>query len=421
MSELINNRQKRQELLKGIIQDLHAGVNLEEIKSRFEDLLGAVVSPTEISEMEQALIDEGMPAEEIQKLCDVHVAVFREALDKQLEDAVRLAKEHSPAGHPVDVFKKENQAIIKVLDQIDLLVDNISGASEGEDIHGEIRDWQEHHKNILQIDNHYLRKENIIFPFLEKYGISGPPSVMWGIHDEIREQLKEINKLFVQENYEANRRLIKKINELVQPSYNAIREMIYKEENILFPMCMETFTSEEWDDMANQSHEIGFTLIEPPTVDEQIISPSKDADEVQTPEGSLQFATGSLSPEEISKILNSLPMDITFVDKNDRVKFFSHGEDRIFSRTPAVIGRKVQNCHPPASVHIVNQIVDDFKTRKRDKAEFWLNVKGMFVYIQYIPLFSDHQEYLGTLEMSQNITHLRDLQGEKRIDTPENN
>lgn len=187
MSELINNRQKRQEKLKAIIKNLHVDADLEGVKRRFKSLLGEAVSPSEISEMEQALIDEGVPVEEIQALCDVHVAVVRETLDQQLNTAV----EHSIAAsetelHPVEVFKAENRAIAGLINQIDTITDQIAAAAVGSDIAKQMQKWHAFHQRLMEIDKHYRRKENIFFPYLEKNGITGPPSVMWGIHDQIR-------------------------------------------------------------------------------------------------------------------------------------------------------------------------------------------------------------------------------------------
>ena len=420
MSELINNRQKRQEKLKGIIRDLHAGADVEALKQRFKELLGEVVSPSEISEMEQALIDEGMPAEEIQALCDVHVAVFRDALDRQLEAAVQQTTALSETQiHPVNVFKHENKAVTELLEEIDQITDAIANADVGSDITKLMEQWHSKHQRLMELDKHYRRKENILFPYLEKNGISGPPSVMWGIHDEIRAQLKEIDRIISATNPIADKQLTRQIADIVNPCHNAIREMIYKEEKILFPMCLETLTDQEWQEISAQEHEIGYTIIEPKQIsagDDLTETQSKPDWDGHIPDGLLRFATGYLSLDEISRIFNTLPVDITFVDKDDRVRYFSQGRERIFDRTPAVIGRSVQNCHPPASVHIVNKILEDFRNHQRDHADFWIQSRGMFIYIQYFAIYDDKNEYMGTLEVTQNITKLRALTGEKRLD-----
>lgn len=417
MSELINNREKRQELLKGIINDLHAGHNMEELKARFEDLLGAVVSPTEISEMEQALINEGMPVEEIQALCDVHVEVFRESLDKQFEQAVNQTEESDI--HPVSVLKQENEAISNLVADIESVTNQIVEAKVGTDISDQLKQWDDLHSKLLEVDKHYRVKENIIFPYLEKNGITGPPSVMWGIHDDIRDQLKQISKIIASTDNLADKQLTREICDVIQPCLNAIKEMVYKENNILIPMCQETLTEQEWVEVSSQTKEIGYTLIEPKV---EVFEGDQDAQanlgdwQTYVPEGLLKFDSGILSLDEIARIFNALPVDITFVDKDDRVRYFSEGGGRIFDRTRAVIGRDVQNCHPPASVHIVEGIVNDFKKHKRDHADFWLKIGDKFVYIRYFAIYDDNNEYLGTLEVTQDIAPLQEISGEKRID-----
>lgn len=416
MSELINNREYRQKQLKEIIRDLHAGHDKEEIKNRFAQLLGNV-SATEISEMEQALINEGMPVEEIQELCDVHVAVFRESLDKQFDQAMADTRK---AEHPVSVFEMENKAITKQVSQIEELVDQIAQASIGENIGAQLKQWQKLHTGLLEIDNHYRRKENILFPFLEKNGITGPPTVMWGVHDEIRQQLKDISQLLKTTDELADKTLTRKIADLVKPALNAVTEMIYKEENIMFPMCLETLTPDEWEQVSAESEEIGFTLIEVDFTNYKAESGAVQEEKPSAvPEGLLRFPSGLMSLEEITTIFNNIPIDMTFVDKDDTVRFFTEGRERVFERTRAIIGRKVQNCHPPSSVNIVEDILDDFKSKKRDHAHFWLHFKDMYVYIQYFALYDSKGEYMGTIEVSQDIKPLQEITGEKRLDDSE--
>lgn len=412
MSELINNREHRQEVLKGMINDLHAGKDPKEVKERFKELL-AQVGPTEISEIEQQLIDEGMPAEEIQALCDVHVSIFRDTLDSQEQQTVEAVKDDA---HPVNVFKAENRAVEQVITDIKAVLDNISDQKTGEDISRQLAKWQAEHSKLAAVEKHYSRKENLLFPYLEKNGITGPPSVMWGIHDEIRDGLKYISHILSETDALADKQLSRQIGDIVLPCLNAISEMIYKEENILFPMCLETLTEDEWNEIAKQSRDIGFTLIEPAKVSELDTTASDDEPEgTGIPDGFLKFETGILTLKEISHIFNHLPLDITFVDKDDRVRYFSQGAERIFERTKAIIGRKVQHCHPPSSVHIVEQIVDDFRSGKRDHADFWINLNNQFIFIRYFAVRDENSEYLGTLEVTQNVTDIRALEGEKRI------
>lgn len=268
---------------------------------------------------------------------------------------------------------------------------------------------------LANIEKHYARKENVLFPFLEKYNVTGPTSVMWGVDDDIRKLLKEALLLASseQENLKADNLL-----ETAETLLSQVNSMIYKEENILFPMCLDLLTEDEWGEIAKQSGEIGYCLIEP----DGLWTPNKSEPKAQaqknmssTPEGYLKLDTGILTLKEINFMLRTLPVDITFVDKDDTVKYFSQGKERIFLRSPAIIGRKVQNCHPPASVHVVEKIVSDFKEGKRDNADFWIQMQGMFVYIRYFAVRDDNGEYMGTVEVTQNIKGIKELEGERRL------
>lgn len=405
MSELINNREYRQEMLKEMIHDLHAGKSVEDVKERFRDLLDNV-GATEISAMEQALIEEGMPAEEIKRLCDVHTAVFRDTLNEQ------QAPETLP-GHPVDTFKRENAALRDVIAQTEKTVSGIVTAGTGEDITADLASWRKQHEKLLTLEKHFSRKENILFPYLEKNGITGPPTVMWSLHDDIRKELKKISSLLNETDRLADKRITRDITDLVLPTLNTIKELFYKEENILFPMCMETLSPDEWQEIYDQSDDIGYALFEPGRDWSAAGTKTRKGNVSDT--GLLALDTGVLSLKQLNCMLKTMPVDMTFVDKDDVVRYFSSGKERIFARTPAIIGRKVQFCHPPDSVHVVEQIVDDFKNNSRESAEFWLQMNGMFVYIRYFPVRDDNGNYLGVLEVTQNVNHIRALKGEKRI------
>ncbi|NMB25672.1 MAG: DUF438 domain-containing protein [Firmicutes bacterium] len=406
MTELINNRAYRQEKLKEIIRELHQGSSVDAVKERFRTLIKDIGS-TEISQLEQALIDEGMPEEEIKRLCDVHVSVFQDALDRQPPpDAV--------PGHPVHTFRMENAALRKVIETLRSTIDRLALA-EGTARDDLLKAWHGLQQQLLEVENHYSRKENILFPYLEKHGITGPPSVMWSTHDDIRYNLKQIGVLLQQKASVSRSDLADKIQSLVLPTLKTIEDMIYKEESILFPMSMETLSEDEWQAVADQSDDIGYTLVAPKTKWEPVRSEALPTAPTELPTEHLQLATGVLKLEEIELILNHLPIDITFVDKDNVVRYFSQGAERIFARTKAIIGRKVENCHPPESVHVVTEIIEDFRMGKRDTADFWINLKGQLVYIRYFAVRDDEGQYVGVVEVTQNITPLQALQGEKRL------
>ncbi len=392
----------RLETLKGIIRDLHAGTAVEELKSRFADLL-ADVSPTEISRMEQQLISEGLPTEQVQGLCDVHVRVFRDSLDAQ-------EKVETPPGHPVHTFQAENAALRQVVEDLNRILSGL-GEEPSADAFGAVRDELGARLEALgQIDRHYLRKENQLFPVLESKGVSGPPQVMWAIHDQIRRDLKELRSAFEAGDAATLAGRGPAVTE-------QIIEMIYKEENILHPMAMEILNVADWARIYDGEEEVGFALVDrgsewtPP---ESVLRQAAEGSEAE-PTAALPLDTGLLSLEQINLLLTHLPVDVSFVDENDEVRYYSDSPDRLFTRTPAVIGRTVQNCHPPDSVHMVNAILDAFRSGEQDTAEFWIQMKGRFVHIRYFAMRDAEGEYRGCLEVSQDVTGIRALEGERRL------
>ena len=407
MSELIDNRKHRQETLKGIIRDLHAGAAVEDVKERFGELLDQV-GAAEIADIEQTLINEGLPVEEVQRLCDVHVAVFKESLDKQLDAVVAKTEQMSHVAGALDPLKEENRNITRLVKETQEILAKISEAT-GSDIESLIAEWRDKHNELLKVDQHYSKKENILFPYLERYGISGPSSVMWGTHDEIRAQLKEVTQVINNaEGKPGGPQLAAEIGNLALPALNAISEMVYKEENILFPLCMETFTEDEWKEITLQ-------------LDDPMATTYRKRDTLASAALSgiglqgVDLDVGVLTPEQINLVLTHLPIDITFVNEKDEVAYFSLGKERFFERTRAVIGRKVQFCHPPSSMGVVEQILQDFKSGLKDSAEFWINAKGTMLHIRYFAVRDKEGTYRGTLEVTQNITEIQKLTGEKRI------
>ncbi|MFZ5354575.1 MAG: DUF438 domain-containing protein [Bacillota bacterium] len=406
MSEMINNREYRQKILKELITELHNGKSVEDVKPRFEKLIQGV-SAKEISEMEQALIMDGMPVEQIQSLCDVHAAVFKGSI----EEIHRPQRPEEIPGHPVHTFKLENRELEALINnRIKPHLESFK-ASDDPDIRKAL---QEDINLLWEIDKHYSRKENLLFPYMEKYGITAPPKVMWGVDDEIRAAIKDVRKL-LSDNAANKAETADKISEAA----NRVIEMIFKEESILFPMVLETLAEDEWLKIAEESAEIGYTLTEPKEawrpVNQNV--EGKMIQEGQQPGGNgyIKFDAGILTPEEINAMLNTLPVDITFVDKDGAVKYFTQGKERIFARPKTIIGRQVSNCHPPASVHIVEKIVEDFMTGVKDHEDFWIKMGPRYVYIRYFAVRNENGDYLGTMEVTQDIKPIQDITGEKRL------
>lgn len=405
MSEILNNREYRKEVLKSIIKDLHDGKPLAAVKARFDEAIKDLV-PGELSLVEQSLINEGLPIEEVQRLCDVHSAVFRDALEN-------TADMTATPGHPVHTFMEENRALEKLVhDEIKPLLTNLrqaSGAGEQE-LSLKLAELL----NLLwDVDKHYSRKENLLFPYLEKYGITAPPKVMWGVDDEIRAQLKKARTLAGKFDPAAKGDLISETEDVLE----RITEMIFKEEKILFPMAVETLAEDEWYQILEDSSEIGYCLVEPQKgwqpVREKVTTGKELADDHS--KGYIKFDTGVMTPQEIELVFSHMPVDVTFVDKDDKVKFFSNSKERIFARTRTIIGRKVENCHPPASVHVVEEIVNDFKSGKKNHEDFYIHFAGKYVYIRYFAVRDEQGKYMGTLEVTQDIQPIQAIIGEKRI------
>lgn len=404
MSDIINNREYRQKVLKELITELHNGKNVEEVQERFHELVHNI-STKEISEMEAALIKDGMPVEDIQRLCDVHASVFKGSIEE-------IHHPDKAPGHPIHTFKLENEATQKYIHEN--LKKNLEDFKENDAKDNRYK-LIENFNMLWDLDKHYSRKENLLFPYLEKYGVTAPPKVMWGVDDEIRENMKE-TKAMIQDDSESKENIVSKIDEVT----NKILEMIFKEENILFPLSLDTLTEDEWLVIESDSDSIGYCITGPaskwkPERTDVEAKEEKEKLANEDSEGYIKFDTGILKAKEISAVFDHLPVDITFVDKEGVVKYFSNSKERIFVRTKAVIGRKVQNCHPPASMHVVEQVVEDLRSGKKEHEDFWIKMGDMYIFIRYFAVRDENGEFIGTLEVSQNIKPIQDITGEKRL------
>jgi uncharacterized protein len=407
MSELINNSKFRKEKLKELILKLHQGENPQKVRAELIETLQQIPYG-EVVEVEQELIMQGLSESEVLKLCDIHGEVLHGHIDHS--GALEI-----PEGHPVDVFRQENRELRKVIGKADLVLGELHFVTDDK--------FKEHSfkiqacfNDLMDVDKHYQRKEYLLFPYLEKNNITGPPKVMWGKHDEIRDQLKGCIEILRAEGLKKSD-LVDALEILFLPVLQALGDMTKKEEEILFPMSMDVLTTEEWWLMHKQTLEFGFTLYDPQTdwKPEGMNGESYDTSGVTSESGNIQLPSGSFTAKEIMAILNTAPFDMTFVDKNDKVKYFTQGKERIFARSRTIINRDVRLCHPPGSVHIVEKIIDDFKLGKESHAPFWIQMHGKFIYIVYFALRDENGEYLGTLEVSQDLTRHRQLQGEQRI------
>ncbi|MDY9917950.1 MAG: DUF438 domain-containing protein [Proteiniphilum sp.] len=405
MSEFINNSTQRKEMLRHLLLRLHEGDNPEILRQRLIEVLKSIPYH-EVVEVEQELINSNaLTEEEILDFCDLHTAVLDGSID--LQGAKQI-----PPGHPVDTFKKENIAIrqqIKAYEEVKKKIADITDAQ----VTGYVLQLRTIFNNFSDIDKHYKRKEYQLFPFLEKHLITGPPKVMWGKHDETRELLKNSHEALASPISGAEE--LKSIVQLVlDHTVEMIAGMIMKEEEILLPMSMDTLTEDEWYKIYQETPEFGYCLIDPE--DEWAPGGMKVEKQEFVTADAIRLSSGAFNLEELEALFLHLPIDITFVDKNDKVRFFSHSPNRVFERNRSIIGRDVRMCHPPGSVHIVEQILTDFRSGKENKAVFWMsNFQGRFIYIEYSAVRGKEGEYLGVVEVTQDITTMRKLEGDQRL------
>ncbi len=394
-----DDKADKMEKLKGIILSLHAGENPDEVKARFTELLGEV-SPTEIAQMEQQLIQDGLPAAEIQRLCDLHVKMFDDSLKTP-------PPTESPPGHPIHTYREENKVIASLVK----VIRRVMGSKQATvDPHYHAKEWgiiTELVDKLREIEKHYLRKENQLFPLLEAKGFTGPTQVMWGIHDDIRTLLKKVNSALQRSDAGG---LAVSLPDLL----TAVSEMIHKEETVLFPTSLELLNDDDWWKIRQGEEEIGYMSVTPGNdwkPFEKTVQPSAALEW----EGLFDVETGKLTLDQLNLIFTHLPVELSFIDEYDTVRFFTNQPEKIFPRAPAVIGRQVQNCHPPKSVHLVNRILEDFRNGKREVAEFWINLHDKFVYIRYFAVRDRQGQYRGTMEVVQDVTAIRKLSGERRL------
>lgn len=537
MPEIEHNSVYRQKKIVEILKMLHEGGSFDEAKRIFDSTFSSV-DVSEITSAERELIGSGLNPMEIQRLCNVHAAVFKGAINPGSGDSV----EEVP-GHPVAVIKLENTVITSLLDDELLPVlkkwqQSSNDATPSAQDQSYLQRMKTALSDLLTIDKHYQRKENLIFPIMDRYGITAPPKVMWGVDDDIRGWIKDALRLVNTEptppKYD--------IEAAIEKAHKDIEEMIFKEEQILLPMVSEVFTPDDWALIQSESGDIGYTLIPEPLpwqpserdyaeaakrkpskmaqelnamaqsmADEQdlankqhVAEPESDAapvipddlkakkddpaainalplhlraemgqvqaeqpakedaraqinvniskqpaakkempefvkqmlaDEAAKPaskrrpriteshleigadnHATIVMPTGDLDLNQLTGLFSVLPVDVTFVDANDIVRWFSDNGERIFPRTRAVIGRAVVNCHPPKSMDKVQKILDDFRSGAQVHADFWIDLHGTKkVYIRYFAVHDTKGTYLGCLEVSQDITEIQKLDGEKRL------
>ena len=306
-----------------------------------------------------------------------------------------------PKGHPLRVYLEENIFIKELIAKLRAVVEiNLMEFSKTFDI-------------LATVEKHFARKENQLFPYLEKYGWTSPSQNMWAFHDRIRNEIKvlrsDIEKKYLP-NVHRNSRIL----------FDSLENIMEIEESRLLPNAYNMLSEDDWKEMREGDEEIGWMIATPPPYPEipKYIHPSKDKTKRKLPFGlddKTHFDEGYLTMEQVNFIFKFLPVDLTYVDENDRVVFYNRGEDRVFPRSAGIIGREVKFCHPPKSVNQVLMILEEFKKGTQDVADFWINFKGKFIHIQYFAVRDENKNYKGVIEMSQDVTDIRKLEGEKRL------
>jgi uncharacterized protein len=443
MSEMLGSQDDKKARVKELINRLHNGEAPDQVKEEFKDVIKGL-SPLEIAKIEGEMIREEMPREKIHDLCDVHLAAMKDAIDGTAPIV--------PDWHPIRILLGEHREFLKgatklrnlsiaVKKAADEIVAKSDGNAETNTDPGSIWEQLKEIENIVggfkHEELHYQREENVLFAYLEKHGITEPPAIMWIDHDHIRAVKKTLRGLVEKKDEMELGEFAKTLQEMALGYHEMISSHFYKENNILFPSSVTVISDQEWDEIRDSFDDIGYYFVKPPERRPvEVASLSTDSGVPQgygmelrkaMPDGagktagiganeqSIRFDSGRFAPEELEAMMNTLPIDMTFVDADDKVRYFSQGKERIFIRTKSILGREVSNCHPQKSVHIVNQIVEDFKSGARDSAEFWLELDGKFILIRYFAVRTKGGEYLGTVEVSQDITSIRNLSGQKTL------
>jgi len=383
------------EYIQGLMKDEERRQLYDRYKKDFEN-----VTPQEIFGAFHILLEKGIEPKELLVILDKVINVFYKALStyewkKPEKDSF------------LDFLMKENHALIVKLEGIKELLEEKDLQARKEGLIPGI-------KELLGFNAHYLKKENILFPYLEKKmdKFSGV-AIMWSLHDMARAQIKKTIECLETENCNEAA-----LNEQMGSLLFVLYGLVKKEELILFPAASEVIEKNEWAEMQKQSVEYDFPFIKRPKLQPESFQESESGKDRSTEmNGTCTFKTetGELDFEQILMVFNALPVDLTFVDENNKVKYFTRPKDRIFPRSAAIIGRDVDKCHPPESVHVVHKIVDSFRAGKQDTATFWINMNGKTILIQYFALRNAKGEYKGVLEASQDITEIKSLDGERRL------
>ena len=377
---------ERAAVLKGLLRRLSDGESLDTVRADFvKDF--ASVSAEEISAAEQELIDGGMAIHEVQKLCDVHSALFHGHIGGALPaEGTPPEVKDLPEGHPLRILVAENEGLAALLEEMKTALAQGDATAFGAGL-----------GQLNGLYAHYGKKESLLMPLLYRNGVTGPSGVMWGVDDEIKQEMRSLAK----ETADGLAGQEERIAAFLQ----RISDMIYKEEQILFPLTLRFFTERDWLMVYRDMEEIGFAFLrEVPrwSAGEAYVVEAKEKERAALAGGSVRLSTGALSFKALEAILNLLPVDLTFIDKDDILRFFSN-PGQVFVRPRLALGGNVQDCHPASVLPVIEQLIADFKAKRRDHMEIYRYIKGKPVGVRYLAVYDDAGEYIGTVEVVEDF------------------
>jgi hypothetical protein len=396
MSENININSKRIEELADFSRRLINGENGRMLIEKHKKVIDSV-TPTEAMQVIDIMISEGFAIEKVKASVGKLINVFYKSLSA-------FNWEKPKEGHFLYYLMRENREVQKIMTELKS-VTKIFFNGKDQDIPGLTQKLRLIVGKLKNYELHYIKNENILFPFIEKtFPEYRCLKIMWSFHDDFRMSLKALG-LILQSEFPDSELLNREIGKL----FFVVLPIVFREEQVVFPVAIRAIPEKNWGEMMEQSFETGWCFIEQP---ERKYNKSQESSDLN---GRVNLGTGFLTTDQLILLLNNLTVDITYIDQNDEVQYFSGGKERIFPRSNAIISRKVQNCHPPESVHIVNEIINAFRNGLKDHADFWIQMKDRIIYIRYFALRDEKGEYKGTIEVSQDVTSIRLLQGEKRL------
>lgn len=386
--------ERRQRLLKFCVQIMHAENPTKAVEQN-RDIM-ETVTPEEVIWVVDELVKQDIPMSHLKSGINKILNLFYNALNKTPDIEI-------PEKSFLYFIRQNNAVMAEQLKSIKPLVRQINKESITDELRNTLK---EKFQALLPFENHYIIKENILFPMIEKHWDDYRcVQVMWSFHDDITRNIKEIIQLLESKTIDLGQ-----FNHLAGLIFFNMYAIKFREEKILFPQIIKTLSHDDLNQMLNESLSMDWPYVTPNVN----LNNMSTHNEINT-YGEIDLETGRLFPEQIKHMLNHLPVDITFVDEHNKVRYFSSPKKRFFPRSKSIIGRDVKNCHPPESVHVVEDIIRAFRNGERDIAQFWLELKGRFLFIQYFAVRDVQEKYCGVLEVSQDVTEIRKLKGERRL------